>query len=77
MAGTSIAHETVKFSGASGAIGLVVSFTLNVAEVEATFPHESLAVKITGTSAEQSFKSALKLLDQVTSEQVSEAVAPP
>ena len=77
IAGTSTAHETVTDAGASGAIGLVLSCTLNVAEVEAVLPQESFAVKITVTAVEQSFESALKLLDHVTLEQVSDATAPP
>ena len=77
IGGTSVAQSTVWFEGAIGAIGAVLSCTLKVADVDEKFPQASFAVKITVTAAEQSFESALKVLDQVTSEQLSVAVAPP
>ncbi|MBC8883011.1 hypothetical protein H9X57_05230 [Flavobacterium piscinae] len=63
--------------GASGATGAVLSCTAKVAEVVAVFPHASVAVKITVIAVEQSFDKALKSFVQVTSEQLSVAVAPP
>jgi len=77
LAGTSAAQEAVTAAGAAGATGLVVSCTLNVAEVVEAFPQASVAVKITVTAAEQSLLSALKLLVHVTAEQASVAAAPP
>ena len=77
IAGTSEAQVALTFAGAAGATGAVESWTVNVAEVVDALPHASVAVKITVTAVEQSFASALKLFVQVTSEQVSEATAPP
>ena len=54
-----------------------MSCTVNVAEEVAVFPQASVAVKITVTAAEQSLAKASKSFDQVTSEQLSVAVAPP
>jgi hypothetical protein len=50
---------------------------VKVAVVVDAFPQASVAVKITVTAAEQSVERASKLFVQVTSEQVSEATAPP
>ena len=50
---------------------------VNVAVVVELFPHSSVAVNTTVTAAEQSLAISLKLLVQVTAEQVSVAEAPP
>ncbi|MBC8883019.1 hypothetical protein H9X57_05270 [Flavobacterium piscinae] len=77
VAGTSEAQATVTSAGVSGATGAVLSCTAKVAEVVAVFPHASVAVKITVIDVEQSFDKVLKSFVQVTSEQLSVAVAPP
>ena len=60
-------------------VGGVVSSIVNVAVVDAEFPHPSVAVNVTVAVpvAPQSSDSSLKLFDQPTAEQSSVAVAPP
>src|SRR5690606_26539019 len=77
VAGTSSAQATVIASGAAGATGAVKSCTVKVPEVVAVLPQASVAVKITVIAVEQSFDKASKSFVHVTSEQESEATAPP
>ena len=64
-------------SGKLAIVGAIVFIILKVADVEAEFPQASVAVNTTVTAAEQSFAIELKLLVQMISEQLSEAIAPP
>jgi len=70
-------HSTVKLEAEVEICGLIVSCIVKVAVEVSKFPQLSVAVKVTLTAAEQSFAKALKLLDQVTEEQASEATVPP
>ena len=59
--------------------GAVVSWMMKEAEVDVELPQSSVAVKVTKDPpvAPQSSERAVKLLDQTTPEQISEAEAPP
>ena len=73
-------HETLIFSGKSPVnIGFVVSIIVKVAVELEAFPQLSVAVKVTEAEpvAPQVSETEVKLLLQVTAEQLSEATAPP
>ena len=74
-----VQSAVVNISVFAGAVkvGAIVSWIVNVAEDVAALSQASVAVNITVTAAEQSFEITLKLLDQVTPEQLSDATAPP
>ena len=72
-------HSTVTSAGAGVVkVGAVVSLILKVADEVDVFPQSSVAVKITvaGVVPHESV-SEVKLLVQVTAEQLSVATAPP
>ena len=70
-------HSTEALVACVAIVGLVVSTIVKLAVVEDELPQASVAVKVTETAAEQSLAIALKLLVQVTSEQLSLETAPP
>ena len=78
-AGSGWSHSKVTSCGTYVKNGSVVSSIVNVADVLDSFPHSSVAVNSTVADpvAPQSSDNPEKLLLQVTSPQISEAVAPP
>ena len=72
-------QSTVKLVATISIVGGIVSSIVNVAVVDAEFPHPSVAVKVTVAEpvSPHSSESSLKLFDQLTAEQLSVAVAPP
>ena len=72
-------HSTVRSAAWVEIVGAVESLIVNVADEVEVFPQESVAVKITVAVpvAPHVSETEVKLLLQVTSEQLSEATAPP